>query len=148
MKFKLLTMSVIAGSLAISPLAAHADSPTDTPVAPDVNTIVENNGVKLPVAPPENIIAEDTIKNMPTNKLDKPQEFGKTTNYGACIKVRKLGRGSDGALSFGWNVTTPTGDVIYLADRYKLANAMQPWPNCSINVYTDSNGYIVGWSPF
>ncbi|HFJ9454153.1 hypothetical protein [Bacillus tropicus] len=148
MKFKLLAMSVIAGSLAISPLAAHADSPTDTPVAPDVNTIVENNSVKLPIAPPENIIAEDSIKNMPINKLDKPQEVGKTTNYGACIKVRKLGRGSDGALSFGWNVTTPTGDVIYLADRYKLSGAMQPWPNCSINVYTDSNGYIVGWSPF
>ncbi|MEK0224714.1 hypothetical protein [Bacillus proteolyticus] len=148
MKFKLLAMSVIAGSLAISPLAAHADSPTDTPIAPDVNTIVENNAVKLPIAPPENIIAEDTIKNMPTNKLDKPQEFGSKTNYGACIKVRKLSRGSDGVLSFGWNVTTPTGDVIYLADRFKMAGAMQPTPGCSINVYTDSDGYVRGWEPF
>lgn len=148
MKLKLLAMSVIAGSLAISPLAAHADSPTDTPITPKTNTIIENDVRKLPIAPPENIIAEDTIKNMPTNKLDKPQEFGSKTNYGACIKVRKLSRGSDGVLSFGWNVTTPTGDVYYLADRLKMAGAMQPTPNCSINVYTDANGYIKGWEPF
>lgn len=126
-------MSIIAGSLAISPLAAHADSPTNTPSTSQTNIITENN---------------NTIKNLPVNKLDKPQEFGRETNNGYCIKVRKLSRGSDGVLSFGWNVTTPTGETYYLADRLKLAGSMQPTPNCSINLFADSNNRIVGWSAF